>query len=151
MRLQGYVVKVISEHLVLVETDKQRRWRIVADQEISRLGGHRCNLQNAGVTFEFDGTRVTNFSVNLPDHNGEEPEISTISFTKHLSSPACLNRGWYGFLKRNNCGCHLAFNIDEILTWGDVCVGAEAQHFVGIDAAGRAAATQIELFVPAVK
>jgi hypothetical protein len=143
MRYQGFVVEVINNELVLVDTGGQL-WRIIASKEIARLGGHRCQFQNASVTFDFDGKRVTDFATELPKHSGEQ-EISTIIFTKHTDTPI-----GYGFLQRNECGCSLAFHLSEVVTYGEVSVGVECRHRVK-RVEGRAVAVEIELFVPAVK
>jgi hypothetical protein len=138
MQYQGFVVKVINDELVLVDTGEQM-WRIVASKEIARLGGHRCSLQNSGVTFNFDGKSVTDFTTELPKHNGER-EISTIIFTKHTDTPI-----GYGFMQRNECGCSLAFHLSAVVTYGEVLVGAECRHRVErVD--GRAVAAEIELY-----
>jgi hypothetical protein len=143
MRYQGFVVEVINDELVLVDTGGQL-WRIIASKEIARLGGHRCQFQNASVTFDFDGKRVTDFTTELPKHNGEQ-EISTVTFVKHVDTPSA-----YGFMQRNDCGCSLAFHFSEVVTYGEVLVGVDCRHRVGrVD--GRAVAVEIELFVPAVK
>jgi hypothetical protein len=138
MHYQGFIKKVISQQLVLVETGTQQ-WRIIASEEIARLGGHRCGLQNASVTFNFDGKCVTDFTTELPKHNGE-PEISTIIFAKHMDTPI-----GYGFLSRNECQCSLAFHLSAVVTYGEVTVGVECRHRVGrVD--GRAVAVEVELY-----
>ena len=143
MRYQGFVVEVINNELVLVNTGPQL-WRIIASKEIARLGGHRCRLQDSEVTFNFDGKSVTDFTTGLPKHDGEQ-EISTITFAKHMDTPI-----GYGFMQRNECGCSLAFHLSEVVTYGEVTVGVECRHRVGrVD--GRAVAVEIELFVPAVE
>jgi hypothetical protein len=143
MRYQGFVVEVINDELVLVNTGGQF-WRIIASKELARLGGHRCSLQNAEVAFNFDSKRVTDFATELPKHNGEQ-EISTIIFTKHMDTPC-----GYGFMRRNECECSLAFHLSEVVTYGEVIVGVECRHRVGrVD--GRAVAVEIELYVPAVE
>jgi hypothetical protein len=138
MQYQGFVVQVINDHLVLVDTGQQL-WRIIASKEIARLGGHRCQLLNSGVTFNFDGKSVTDFTSDLPKHDGEQ-EISTIIFAKHMDTPI-----GYGFLKRNECRCSLAFHLDAVVTYGKIVVGAECRHRVEI-IDRRAVAAEIELY-----
>jgi hypothetical protein len=145
MRYQGFVVKVIRDNLVLVDTGKrtsQQFWRIdTSSREMARLGNHKCELQNAGVTFDFDGTRVTDFQIDLPDHDGEQ-EISTIIFARREHTPS----GGFGFLRRNDCGCSIHFSHSSVVTWGDIEIGAEAQHGIDIDIDGRAIAVDVKLF-----
>jgi hypothetical protein len=143
MTHQGFISKVISEHLVLVEMGNQQ-WRIIASEEIARLGGHRCALQNSAVSFNFDGRSVSDFQIDLSDHGGEH-EISTITFVKHRGTPSA-----FGFMRRNECGCFIAFHFSEVFTYGEIRVGVtECRHHVEI-VDRRAVATEIELFVPAV-
>jgi hypothetical protein len=144
MRYQGFVVKVINDHLVLVDTGKrtsQQFWRIDTSREMPRLGGHNCEFQNAGVAFNFDGVRVTDFSIDIPDHDPDQEEESTIIYTRREHTPC----GGFGFLRRNDCGCSIHFSHFSVVTWGDIKVGAEARHRVGVGD-GRAVAEEIELF-----
>jgi hypothetical protein len=138
MHYQGFIKKVISQQLVLVETGTQQ-WRIIASGEFARLGGHRCGLQNVPVSFAFDGRRVTDFKIDLPDHDGEQ-EVSTIIYSGHDGTPS-----GFGFLQRNDCRCSLAFHHSEVVTYGSIRVGAECRHCVGrFD--NRAVAEEIELY-----
>jgi hypothetical protein len=145
MRYQGFVVKVINDHLVLVDTGKrtsQQFWRIDTSRETARLGNHKCELQNAGVTFDFDGTRVTDFQIDAPDFDPETQEESTIIYTRREHTPS----GGFGFLRRNDCGCSIHFSHSSVVTWGDIEIGAEAQHGIDIDIDGRAIAVDVKLF-----
>jgi hypothetical protein len=144
MKYQGFVVEVINDHLVLVDTGKrtsQQFWRIDTSREMTRLGGHKCQLQNAGVTFDFDGTRVTDFQIAAPDFDPDQKEESTIIYSRREHTPC----GGFGFLRRNNCGCSIHFSHSSVVTWGDIKINAEAQHGVDI-VEGRAVATNIELY-----
>jgi hypothetical protein len=144
MRYQGFVVKVIRDNLVLVDTGKrtsQQFWRIdTPSREMARLGNHKCELQNAGVTFDFDGMRVTDFSIDLPDHDPDQKEESTIIYTRHDHTPS-----GFGFVRRNDCGCSIVFHHSAVVTWGNIAVGAECRHSVDI-VEGRAVAEEIELY-----
>jgi hypothetical protein len=144
MKHQGFVVKVISDNLVLVDTGKRsspQYWRIDTSRETARLGNHKCGMQNAAVTFDFDGRAVKKFSIDLPDHDGEQ-EISTIIFARREHTPS----GGFGFLRRNDCGCSIHFSHSSVVTWGDIEIGAEAQHGIDIDIDGRAIAVEVKLF-----
>jgi hypothetical protein len=141
MQSTGFVVEVINDELVLVNTGEQL-WRLVASkEEIARLGGHRCRLQGCEVTFSFDGKSVADFVVDLPDHDGEQ-EISTIIYTRREHTPS----GGFGFLRRNDCGCSIHFSHSSVVTWGGIEIGAEAQHGIDIDIDGRAIAVDVKLF-----
>jgi hypothetical protein len=139
MKHQGFIQRVISDSLVLVQDISKKFWRI-SSSGMPRLGGHKCQLEGAGVTFHFDGRRVTDFQIDLPDHNGEQ-EISTIIYTRREHTPC----GGFGFLRRNDCGCSIHFSHSSVVTWGDIEVGAEARHRVGVGD-GRAVAEEIELY-----
>jgi hypothetical protein len=141
MRHQGFISKVISDYLVLVQDSNGKFWRIISSDEVTRLGGHHCELQNAAVTFDFDGQSVTDFQIDAPDFDLAAKEESTIIYTRREHTPC----GGFGFMRRIDCGCSIHFSRFSVVTWGDIKVGAEARHRVGVGD-GRAVAEEIELF-----
>jgi hypothetical protein len=144
MKHQGFIQRVISDSLVLVQDTSKKFWRISSSGEMTRLGNHKCQLQNAGVTFDFDSKSVTDFTTDLPDHDPDQKEESTIIYTRHDHTPS-----GFGFVRRNDCGCSLVFHHSAVVTWGNIAVGAECRHSVDIVEA-RAVAVEVELYQQSV-